>query len=91
MLRDAGIAAGQRMLDVGCGSGSVTRLAAELVGESGLAVRIDRSAQVLATARCHVADLNLQQASFVECGLAAFDAGEPFDAVIGRFVLVHQA
>ncbi len=90
LLRDAGIGAGQRVLDVGCGTGSVTSLAAERVGPSGSVVGIDRSPDVLATAREHTAALDLQQASFAEADLATFATEDPFDAVIGRFVLVHQ-
>ena len=34
-LRDAGIIPGMRVLDVGCGAGDVTFLAADLVGGAG--------------------------------------------------------
>jgi cyclopropane fatty-acyl-phospholipid synthase-like methyltransferase len=34
-LRDGGIAEGMRVIDVGCGAGDVSFMAAELVGESG--------------------------------------------------------
>ena len=45
------IAAGQRVLDVGCGSGVVTREIARRVGSRGLAVGIDPSPALLAVAR----------------------------------------
>ena len=51
LLRDAGIGAGMRVLDAGCGTGDVTALAAELVGAGGAVVGVDRSGEVLATAR----------------------------------------
>lgn len=35
LLIDAGIKKGLRILDVGCGSGEVTFLAAEIVGNTG--------------------------------------------------------
>jgi ubiquinone/menaquinone biosynthesis C-methylase UbiE len=45
------ISAGERVLDVGCGSGAVTRDIARRVGERGLAVGLDPSSELLAVAR----------------------------------------
>jgi len=45
------IAAGERVLDVGCGSGAVTREIARRVGSGGLAVGLDPSPALLAVAR----------------------------------------
>src|SRR5262249_59291902 len=45
------ISPGERVLDVGCGSGAVTRDIARRVGRSGLAVGIDPSPALLAVAR----------------------------------------
>ena len=46
-----GIVAGERVLDVGCGSGAVTRDIARRVGSRGLAVGLDPSPELLAVAR----------------------------------------
>lgn len=46
-----GIAAGERVLDVGCGSGVVTREIARRVGPRGLAVGLDPSPALLTVAR----------------------------------------
>ena len=46
LLRSAGIDAGMRVLDLGCGAGDVSMLAAELVGPAGFVVAIDRSQEV---------------------------------------------
>ena len=46
-----GIAAGHRVLDVGCGSGAVTREIARRTGSHGLAVGVDPSSELLAIAR----------------------------------------
>jgi ubiquinone/menaquinone biosynthesis C-methylase UbiE len=51
LLRSAGVRPGMRVLDLGCGSGDVAMLAAELVGASGSVVGIDRSPEVIAVAR----------------------------------------
>jgi ubiquinone/menaquinone biosynthesis C-methylase UbiE len=45
------ISAGERVLDVGCGSGAVTREIARRVGTTGLAVGLDPSPALLAIAR----------------------------------------
>src|SRR5262245_51310958 len=45
------IAAGEHVLDVGCGSGAVTREIARRVGRRGLAVGLDPSPELLAVAR----------------------------------------
>jgi hypothetical protein len=41
-LREAGIAPGMRVLDVGCGAGDVAFLAADLVGRDGAVIGIER-------------------------------------------------
>src|SRR5262249_47783867 len=45
------ISAGERVLDVGCGSGAITRDIARRVGERGLAIGLDPSPELLAVAR----------------------------------------
>jgi ubiquinone/menaquinone biosynthesis C-methylase UbiE len=50
LLRNAEIGPGMRVLDLGCGAGDVSMLAAELVGASGSVVGIDRNPQVIALA-----------------------------------------
>jgi SAM-dependent methyltransferase len=45
------VSPGMRILDVGCGAGDVALLAAELVGEAGAVVGIDRSEAAILAAR----------------------------------------
>jgi ubiquinone/menaquinone biosynthesis C-methylase UbiE len=51
LLIDAGIAARMRVLDIGCGAGDMALVAAELVGEQGEVVGVDREAGPLVTGR----------------------------------------
>jgi ubiquinone/menaquinone biosynthesis C-methylase UbiE len=90
LLRNAGIDAGMRVLDLGCGAGGVSMLAAELVGSAGSVVGIDRSQEVLNVAKARAREAGLRQISFVQSSIEAFSAREPFDLVIGRYILVHQ-
>jgi ubiquinone/menaquinone biosynthesis C-methylase UbiE len=88
LLQDMGLLPGMRVLDVGCGTGDVSLLAAELVGPSGAVVGVDRSTEALAAARLRArTDANVE---FVEGDIASLCPAEPFDAVIGRLVLIHQ-
>jgi SAM-dependent methyltransferase len=90
LLREAGIGAGMRVLDAGTGTGDVALLVAELVGPAGSVVAVDRSPQMLATLRRRASDRGYQQISTVEAELNALAGLEPFDAVVGRLVLMHQ-
>jgi SAM-dependent methyltransferase len=88
LFRAAGIGRGMSVLDVGCGVGDVSAIAAELVAQSGRVVGFDRDARqvVLATARFGDGAI----ASFVQATIEDPPVGE-FDAVVGRLVLMYQA
>jgi ubiquinone/menaquinone biosynthesis C-methylase UbiE len=51
LLTDVGVAAGDRVLDVACGTGIVARHAKERVGKTGSVIGIDVNPQMLAVAR----------------------------------------
>jgi ubiquinone/menaquinone biosynthesis C-methylase UbiE len=91
LLRSAGIGTGMRVLDAGCGAGDVSFLAAELIGPCGSVVGIDRRSGAVAIARERARKLGLNNVSFRNVGLDAFDEPASFDAVIGRYVLIHHA
>ncbi len=91
LLRMAGIGPGMRVLDVGCGTGDVAMLAARLVGPSGSVTGIDRSERPLATAARRAGSARLPWVQFHHATLEEFEGPAPFDAVIGRYVVIHQA
>jgi ubiquinone/menaquinone biosynthesis C-methylase UbiE len=80
-----------RVLDLGCGAGDVSLLAGELVGSTGWVVGIDRDREVLALAAERAQVAGLRQISFQEASVETFSPDEPFDLVIGRYVLIHQS
>jgi SAM-dependent methyltransferase len=90
VLLRAGIAPGMRVLDVGCGRGDLTLLAARLVGQSGRVIGVDRSADALRAAASLAAALRLPNVAFREADLHDLVLDDGVDAIVGRFVLVHQ-
>ncbi|MDI1431054.1 methyltransferase domain-containing protein [Polyangium sorediatum] len=91
LLRDAGISTGMRVLDIGCGRGDVSFMAAHLVGPSGLIIGLDHDERATSTATERAHDLGLENVKFIQGDLHApplVDA--PYDAIIGRRVLMYQ-
>jgi SAM-dependent methyltransferase len=90
LFTQAGIKPGMRVLDVGSGSGDVSFLAAELVGEGGRVLGVDRSAEAVQRAKARAIRRNHVNVSFVVGDPAAMPFDQPFDAIVGRFVLMYQ-
>jgi SAM-dependent methyltransferase len=81
---------GQRVLDVGCGTGASTLQAAALVAPGGSAVGADISATLLGAARDAAA--GVPNVTFVEADAAANDfGGARFDHLISRFGVMFFA
>jgi ubiquinone/menaquinone biosynthesis C-methylase UbiE len=90
-FQEAGISAGMRVLDVGSGAGDVAFLTADLVGETGEVIGTDKATTALTIAKQRAAAKGLHNVSFRagHPGEIAFD--QPFDAIVGRYVLLFQA
>jgi ubiquinone/menaquinone biosynthesis C-methylase UbiE len=88
-FREAGIGTGQRVLDLGSGVGDVAMLVARLVGPSGEVVAIERDRNSIAKARARVTDAGFHNVSFNESDLNEISDEKPFDAVVGRFILMY--
>jgi SAM-dependent methyltransferase len=91
ILRRAGVAPRMRVLDVGCGAGDLSFVAARLVGPEGAVVGIDQSAEAVGLASVRALSTGTAHARFQVADLETFEAGRPFDALVGRFVLMHLA
>jgi SAM-dependent methyltransferase len=90
LLVEAGVTSGMRVLDVGTGRGDVAFLVAELVGETGSVVGVDRAPAAVAVARERAERASLSNVSFFEGDPAELTFTVPFDAVVGRYVLQFQ-
>jgi SAM-dependent methyltransferase len=81
------IAAGDRVLDIGCGNGQLTRLAA---GKAVSATGVDLSGPMLATARARAADVPNVTFEQGDVQVHPF-AGNQFDIAISRFGVMFFA
>jgi ubiquinone/menaquinone biosynthesis C-methylase UbiE len=88
LFRDAGIGKGQRVLDLGSGVGDVSMLLAGIVGPSGEVVGIERDSHSIARANARIAEAGLRNISFVQGDVHQIVSDQPFDAAVGRFILM---
>ena len=90
-FRTAGVSPGMRVLDVGSGMGDVAILTAEIVGPGGSVLGVDQDAKALERARQRVQEHGCASwVSFQAATLNEFTAAEPFDAIVGRYILLYQ-
>ena len=78
-----------RVLDVGCGSGDVAFLAADLVGPSGKVVGVDRERRAVEWANARANSQAITNVNFVEGDPAEMEFDQKFDAIVGRLVLMY--
>src|SRR4029077_18390635 len=88
-FREAGIGRGQRVLDIGSGVGRPAMLVAPLVGPSGEVVCIEREQKSIDRARARVAEAGLHNVIFNKSDVGQILDEEPFDAAVGRFILMY--
>jgi SAM-dependent methyltransferase len=91
LLREAGVNEGMRILDLGCGPGDVSFLAAEMVGPSGSVLGVDQAPEAIALARDRAREKSIKNVDFELKSIETFSSPVRFDAVIGRYILIHQA
>ncbi len=91
LLARAGLRRGMQVLDIGCGVGDVSLIAADLVSREGTVKGIDPAAEALAIARARLDADGKTWASFSQGTLESLEDCSLFDAAIGRFILIHLA
>jgi ubiquinone/menaquinone biosynthesis C-methylase UbiE len=88
-LRVAGLGPGMRVLDVGCGAGDVSFLAASIVGPGGSVVGVDQNPDAIGLAQGRATEARLDHVSFQAGDITQLPFAGEFDAVIGRLVLIY--
>ena len=91
MLHDAGLRPGMRVLDLGCGAGDVSLLAAELVGPNGYVVGVDRVASATEFATSRAEREGVRNVAFRQGTEASLGEEASFDFAVGRYVLPYQS
>ncbi len=89
LFRRAGISAGHRVLDLGCGAGDVSFIAAEIVGPSGHVVGVDRSLTAVEAARDRARSLGHLNVTFKVGDASDLTIAGEFDVIVGRLVLMY--
>ncbi|HTE43167.1 MAG TPA: class I SAM-dependent methyltransferase [Steroidobacteraceae bacterium] len=84
VLTSAKLKGGDRVLDIGCGSGQLTLAAQKQAGDSGQVIGLDVSQQLIRDAQSRAARQH-SRATFIEADAAMWLADVPADTVISRF------
>jgi|SRR6185436_5852561 SAM-dependent methyltransferase len=89
LFQQAGIVSGMRILDVGSGSGDVAFLAAEMAGPAGEVIGTDLAPAAVEHANARAQSRGAANVRFLEGNPAQMTFPQPFDAVVGRLVLMY--
>ncbi|MEE8543364.1 MAG: class I SAM-dependent methyltransferase [Gammaproteobacteria bacterium] len=85
-MERASLAAGERVIDIGCGTGQATLELARRVGDGGSALGNDISAPMLDRARSNAAESGINNVTFEKADAQTFDFGPArFDLIFSRF------
>jgi SAM-dependent methyltransferase len=88
LVSRCGVAPGERVLDVGCGTGHAALAAAEVVGPSGAVVGADLALPLLEVARAKASALEFEHVEFVEGDYRALGFPDgAFDVVLCSFAI----
>jgi ubiquinone/menaquinone biosynthesis C-methylase UbiE len=88
-LRLAGLAPGMRVLDLGCGAGDVSLLAASMVGPSGSVTGVDMSADTVTATRARLERAKVSNVTIENGDITKLPYAGEFDAVIGRLIVLY--
>ena len=90
LMRHAALAAGERVLDVACGTGATAVDAAMAVGAHGSVVGVDLSGRMIEAARCRAADRAIANATFARMDAERLELPDAsFDVVLCALGLMY--
>jgi ubiquinone/menaquinone biosynthesis C-methylase UbiE len=90
LFHRAGISSGMTVLDIGCGVGDVSLLAARLVGRYGAVTSVDIDPAALETLKARASAEGADNIECVQADIHGWKPGRRFDAVVGRHILIHS-
>lgn len=88
LFREAGLAQGHHVVEIGSGLGHVSALIAAIVGPTGSVVGIERDAASIQKAEQNMRAAGVHNVRFVHGDLHDLTLDDRFDALAGRFVLM---
>jgi ubiquinone/menaquinone biosynthesis C-methylase UbiE len=90
LLRRAGVSSNMKVLDIGCGVGDVSLLAARLVGRHGSVTSVDIDPAALETLEARASAEGMKNIECIQANIQEWKPGRRFDAVVGRHILIHS-
>jgi SAM-dependent methyltransferase len=89
-LTQSGLCEGMRVLEIGCGAGSMTPWLSQKVGLRGRLVALDINQQEVERARRKVMETGLDNTEFIATSVEnVLSLGREFDLIYGRFILMQ--
>jgi 2-polyprenyl-3-methyl-5-hydroxy-6-metoxy-1,4-benzoquinol methylase len=89
LINSVGDMAGRKFLDVGCGGGNVSMMAAELVGKEGHVTAVDFDQEIIHLAIKDAQDTGIENITYRALDAYALDYKNQFDVAYSRFLLSH--
>ena len=89
LLQNNGLIKGASFLDVGCGGGGVTLMAAKTVGDTGNVVALDFDAEIISLDKKDAEDQHIKNISYHAQSAYEINYSNKFDLVYSRFLLSH--
>src|SRR5690242_11241094 len=89
LFERAGIGEGMRVVDVGSGAGDVAITVARIVGPAGSVTGVELDPPSAALAQRRTEEAGLGNVRVLTGDVAEVDLPGPFDAAVGRLVLMH--
>src|SRR5262245_28693227 len=90
LFRRTGISSGMSVLDIGCGVGDVSLLAARLVGRHGRVTSVDIDPAALEALQARASAEEMKHIECVHVDIHGWKPRRRFDAVVGRHILIHS-
>ena len=78
------------VLDIGCGVGDVSLLAARLVGRHGSVTSVDMDSAALQILEARASAEGIKHLECIQADIHEWKPGRRFDAVVGRHILIHS-